>query len=73
MERYHGSLISYIFRYTGDQASSEDIAQEVFLRVFNSAGEYRTFSSFKTWLYTIATNLCLNELRYRAAEFRLKY
>jgi RNA polymerase sigma-70 factor (ECF subfamily) len=63
VERYQGSLINYIFRYIGDRAGAEDIAQEVFLRVFRAAGEYRALSSFKTWLYTIATNLCLNELR----------
>jgi RNA polymerase sigma-70 factor (ECF subfamily) len=63
VERYQGSLINYIFRYIGDRAGAEDIAQEVFLRVFKAAGEYRALSSFKTWLYTIATNLCLNELR----------
>ncbi len=63
VERYQSSLINYILRYTGDRAGAEDIAQEVFLRVFKAAGEYRALSSFKTWLYTIATNLCLNELR----------
>jgi RNA polymerase sigma-70 factor (ECF subfamily) len=60
---YQHSLLNYAYRYTGDRASAEDIAQEVFLRVFKAAKEYKPLSSFKTWLFKIATNLCLNELR----------
>ncbi len=63
VERHKIPLLNYIYRYTGDRASAEDIAQEVFLRVFKTAKEYRPLSSFKTWLFKIATNLCLNELR----------
>jgi len=63
VESYQKPLLNYIYRYTGDRASSEDIAQEVFLRVFKNANDYRPLSSFKTWLFKIATNLCLNELR----------
>jgi len=63
VECYQNSLLNYIYRYTGDRASAEDIAQEVFLRVFKNAKGYRPLSSFKTWLFKIATNLCLNELR----------
>ena len=63
VERYQNSLLNYAYRYTGDRAAAEDIAQEVFFRVFKSAKDYRPLSSFKTWLFTIATNLCLNELR----------
>ena len=63
VEGHQNSLLNYIYKYTGDRAAAEDIAQEVFLRVFKSAKEYRPLSSFKTWLFKIATNLCLNELR----------
>ena len=63
VESYQNPLLNYIYRYTGDRSASEDIAQEVFLRVFKTAKEYRPLSSFKTWLFRIATNLCLNELR----------
>jgi len=63
VKRYQKSLLNYIYRYTGDRASAEDIAQEVFLRVFKTAKDYRPLSSFRTWLFKIATNLCLNELR----------
>jgi RNA polymerase sigma-70 factor (ECF subfamily) len=63
VEHYQNPLLNYIHRYTGDLAAAEDIAQEVFLRVFKTANEYRPLSSFKTWLFKITTNLCLNELR----------
>ena len=63
VESYQKLLLNYIYKYTGDRASAEDIAQEVFLRVFKTAKEYQPLSSFKTWLFKIATNLCLNELR----------
>ena len=63
VERHQNPLLNYIYRYTGDRAAAEDIAQEVFLRVFKTAKRYRPLSSFKTWLFRIATNLCLNELR----------
>jgi len=63
VEGYQNSLLNYVYRYTGDRTAAEDIAQEVFLRVFKTAKEYRPLSSFKTWLFKIATNLCLNELR----------
>ena len=63
VEPHQNPLLNYIYRYTGDRASSEDIAQEVFLRVFKNTKEYRPLSSFRTWLFKIATNLCLNELR----------
>jgi RNA polymerase sigma-70 factor, ECF subfamily len=63
VESYQNPLLNYIYKYTGDRTAAEDIAQEVFLRVFKTAKEYRPLSSFKTWLFKIATNLCLNELR----------
>src|SRR5512135_36375 len=63
VEQYQNPLLNYIYRYTGDRAAAEDISQEVFLRVFKTAKEYQPLSSFKTWLFKIATNLCLNELR----------
>lgn len=63
VELHHKSLISFIARFTGDRDSAEDIAQEVFLRVFKAAKDYKPQAKFKTWLFTIATNLCLNEIR----------
>ncbi|MHB8882170.1 MAG: sigma factor [Thermodesulfovibrionales bacterium] len=47
VERYQNPLLNYIYRFTGDRAAAEDIAQEVFLRVFKTAKEYRPLASFK--------------------------
>jgi RNA polymerase sigma-70 factor (ECF subfamily) len=47
----------------GDPAEAEDLTQEVFLSVWKSAGTYRPDAKFTTWLYRIATNLCINKQR----------
>ena len=63
VERHQKPLISFISRYLGDRSAAEDVAQDVFLRVFKAAKDYRPQAKFKTWLFTIAANLCLNEIR----------
>lgn len=63
VELHHKPLISFIARFTGDRDSAEDVAQEVFLRVFKAAKDYKPQAKFRTWIFTIATNLCLNEIR----------
>jgi RNA polymerase sigma-70 factor (ECF subfamily) len=63
VELYQKPLINFIARFISDKTEAEDIAQEVFLRVFKAAGDYKPKSKFKTWLFTIATNVCLNEIR----------
>lgn len=63
VELHHKPLINFIARYIGDRNSAEDIAQEVFLKVFKVANDYKPQAKFRTWLFTIATNLCLNEIR----------
>jgi len=71
VDLHHKPLINFIARYTGDRDSAEDMAQEVFLRVFRAAKDYQPQAKFKTWLFTIATNLCLNELRNNKNRPRL--
>jgi RNA polymerase sigma-70 factor (ECF subfamily) len=56
-------LINFISRFIGDKTTAEDIAQEVFIKVFKAAKAYRPKSKFKTWLFKIASNLCLNQIR----------
>lgn len=63
VERHQKGLLNFIYRYTGDRLLAEDITQEVFLRVHKSAPYYKPKAKFSTWLFKIATNLCLNELR----------
>lgn len=63
VERHQKGLLNFIYRFTGDRLLAEDITQEVFLRVHKSAPYYKPKAKFSTWLFKIATNLCLNELR----------
>src|SRR6185436_16296186 len=58
--------INVICRTLHDLTESEDLAQNVFLQVFKSAHRYEPTAKFSTWLFTIARNLCLNEIRRRS-------
>jgi RNA polymerase sigma-70 factor (ECF subfamily) len=66
MRRHRGPIVNYVSRLISDRDRAEDLAQEVFLRVYRHAGTYRVTARFTTWLYTIASNLGKNELRNRA-------
>ena len=65
MERNLPGVIHNIERFINDSNEAEDLAQEVFLRIYNSRGRYVPSAQFKTWLYHIVTNLCLNYVRDR--------
>ena len=58
-------LYNFILRYAGDRTLAEDLMQETFLRMLRALGTWRPKASFKTWLFTIARNLCLDHLKYR--------
>lgn len=66
VRRHQDALVNYIYFTINDYHRAEDLAQETFLRVFKSAKRYEPKSTFKSWLYTIATNLSRNEHRNRA-------
>jgi RNA polymerase sigma-70 factor (ECF subfamily) len=61
--RWAAPLLRYLQRMVGDMGSAEELVQEVFLRVHRSKERYSPDARFSTWLYRIATNLALNELR----------
>jgi len=63
MTAHFSRVLNFIFRYVGRRDIAEDLTQEVFIRVYKSAGQYQPQSKFQTWLFTIAKNLSLNELR----------
>ena len=65
METYKQKVYNLAYRMTGNAADASDLSQEVFLRVYRSLDNFRGDSSFSTWLYRIATNVCLDELRRR--------
>ena len=60
INRHQRSVLNFIFRFLGNRADAEDLTQEVFLRVWKAAGTYKPDAKFTTWLYRIATNLCIN-------------
>lgn len=61
--RWSGPLLRYIDRMVRDLATAEELVQEAFIRVHRARERYRPDARFSTWLYRIATNLALNELR----------
>jgi RNA polymerase sigma-70 factor (ECF subfamily) len=65
LRRYRLPLVSFFCRMVRDQGLAEDLAQEVFLRVYTSRERYQPEARFTTWLYRIATNLALNAIRDR--------
>jgi RNA polymerase sigma-70 factor, ECF subfamily len=63
IQKYHRAIIHFMFRMVHNQAVAEELAQEVFLRVYRSRQTYRAEARFTTWLYRIATNLGVNYAR----------
>jgi RNA polymerase sigma-70 factor (ECF subfamily) len=61
--RYHRPMIHFLYRMVHNQAVAEELAQEVFLRVYRARDSYRAEARFTTWLYRIATNLAVNHAR----------
>jgi RNA polymerase sigma-70 factor (ECF subfamily) len=66
VEKYKQPVINLLYRTLHDATEAEDLAQNVFVQVYKSAGRYRVEAKFTTWLFTIARNLCLNEIRRRS-------
>lgn len=62
VQRHRKPILNFVYRFMGDEEVAEDIAQEVFLRLWASANTYMPIARFTTFLYTIARNLCLNAL-----------
>jgi RNA polymerase sigma-70 factor, ECF subfamily len=65
VERYQHRLVGVMHHLVGSAEEAEDLAQEVFLRVYRARKKYRPRAKFSTWLFTIANNLALNSLRSR--------
>src|SRR5882757_3756817 len=63
VEKYRRQMVHYMFRMVHNQAIAEELAQEVFLRVYRARASYRAEAKFSTWLYRIATNLGVNHAR----------
>jgi RNA polymerase sigma-70 factor (ECF subfamily) len=62
-DRNARSVVSFAYRFVQDRAKAEELAQEIFVKLFRSAGSYEPKAKFKTFLFRIAANHCLNERR----------
>lgn len=65
VDKYKQPVLNLVFRMVHDATEAEDLAQNVFVQVYKSAHRYEVSSKFSTWLFTIARNLSLNEIRRR--------
>jgi RNA polymerase sigma-70 factor, ECF subfamily len=63
VQRYQNAVLNFIFRYTGDRHTAEDLAQEVFMRVYRASSNFEARGKVSTWIFKIAHNLCLNEAK----------
>jgi len=71
VQKYRRAMVSFMYRMVHNPAAAEDLAQEVFLRVYRSRETYEASAKFSTWLYRIATNLAVNyarDTRYERPE-----
>ncbi|USG64776.1 sigma-70 family RNA polymerase sigma factor [Brevibacillus ruminantium] len=65
VERYKGKIYAFLYRMIGHTQDAQDLTQEVFIKAYCSIGGYRPEFRFSSWLYRIAANHCLDELRRR--------
>ena len=66
--RHHARVAAWCLRMTGDANSAADLAQDIFIKAFQRLASFRGDSRFTTWLYAIARNHCMDELRSKAAR-----
>jgi RNA polymerase sigma-70 factor (ECF subfamily) len=65
MERWKNRLVAYLYRFTGNEATALDLAEETFVQVYQGRAKFRVDRPFPTWLFGIAANLARNHLRWR--------
>jgi RNA polymerase sigma-70 factor (ECF subfamily) len=65
VDRHRDAVVNLTYRYLGNKSDAEDLAQDVFLKVYRARGSYEPAAKFTTWLYRVAANACLNEVRDR--------
>src|SRR6201997_5795993 len=74
LRKYRTPVVNFLYRMVRDTGTAEDLAQEVFLRVYRARGQYEPSAKFTTWMFRIATNLALNakrDGRYRQLEISI--
>ena len=73
VSRYKDSITNYLNMMLGDYDTAVDLCQETFLRVYRNIHRYSNLYQFSTWIYRIATNLAIDEIRYRKRRGRVFY
>jgi DNA-directed RNA polymerase specialized sigma24 family protein len=68
LKRYETALVNFFYRTTGSRAEAEDLAQQVFLKVYRAADSYVPTARFSTWLYRIAANLRIDHVRRKQTD-----
>jgi len=72
LQKYRTPLVNFLYRMHRDTATAEDLAQEVFLRIYRARKDYLAGAKFTTWLFRIGTNLALNSAATMSAADREK-
>ena len=67
-DRHQASVVRFCFRFVGDLPRAEELAQDIFVRLYQSAPRWRPEARFQTYLFRVATNRCLNERRREKAR-----
>jgi len=70
-DRYHASVARFALRFVGDRARAEELTQDIFVKLYRNARAYKPSAQFKTFLFRVATNHCLNEVR--RGEYRVSH
>ena len=68
VRKHTKSVLNIVFRYLVDRSQAEDVAQDVFVKVYKARAKYEPAAKFTTWLFRITVNHCLNELRSRRSQ-----
>jgi RNA polymerase sigma-70 factor (ECF subfamily) len=66
VRKHQGPLFNFALRHLRSQPTAEEVVQEAFIRVVQNAGDFKHEARFSTWLYTIARNLCIDQIRKHA-------
>src|SRR5712692_3081194 len=72
LERYQKPIINFIYHFVNNRAEAEELAQDVFLKVYAARSKYKPEAKFATWIYKIATNLCLKKLNQERVSTKLE-
>ncbi len=70
-DRHQRGVAQFAFRFVGDRARAEELTQDIFVKLYRNASRYRPSAKFKTYLFRVAANHCLNEVR--RGEYRVKH